>query len=342
VRVLASTSEGDTPTEAEPPMVNRATEQFVSTVPGQEEVISSEGEPLHGVIALLSFLGVLETGYLTILKLTQSAPALCSSLSTGSCESVLSSKYSELFNIPLPTFGMLTYGGICALAVLGAVAKKEEKKYDNSALLGAATIAATTSLYLMLTLATKLEGQSCLYCYTSAALSASIFLATLPGWKEKDWPSGMATSLAVSVALAFGWGDLSNISVYNAAPQPQVAQAAEAAKPEFYPYYEPQVDTESTPEWVALARHLKDTGAKMYGAFWCSHCLDQKLLFGAEAVKEMPYVECFPNGFERGNVQMADACTAANLQGFPTWEIDGKRLEGDLTFKQLAKASNFK
>ena len=61
----------------------------------------------------------------------------------------------------------------------------------------------------------------------------------------------------------------------------------------------PQVDTESTPEWVALAKHLKETGAKMYGAFWCSHCLDQKLLFGSEAVKEMPYIECFPDGFER-------------------------------------------
>eukprot|EP00959_Pyramimonas_sp_CCMP1952_P044883 937635-Pyramimonas_sp.AAC.2 len=60
-----------------------------------------------------------------------------------------------------------------------------------------------------------------------------------------------------------------------------------------------QVDTESTSEWVALAKHLKQTGAKMYGAFWCSHCLDQKLMFGAEGAKEMPYVECFPTGFDR-------------------------------------------
>ena len=31
-----------------------------------------------------------------------------------------------------------------------------------------------------------------------------------------------------------------------------------------------------------------------------SHCLDQKETFGAEAAKELPYVECFPGGFHTG------------------------------------------
>ena len=38
----------------------------------------------------------------------------------------------------------------------------------------------------------------------------------------------------------------------------------------------------------------------MYGAFWCSHCYEQKLTFGAEAMKEFPYVECYPDGWKRG------------------------------------------
>eukprot|EP00959_Pyramimonas_sp_CCMP1952_P060475 1263520-Pyramimonas_sp.AAC.1 len=100
----------------------RATQQFISTVP-EEPPATLGGEPLHGAIALLSFFGVVETGYLTVLKLTQSAPALCSS-GSGSCESVLSSKYSEIFNIPLPVLGMLAYGSIFALAALGAVASE--------------------------------------------------------------------------------------------------------------------------------------------------------------------------------------------------------------------------
>ena len=36
----------------------------------------------------------------------------------------------------------------------------------------------------------RLEGQSCAYCYTSAALSALILLSTVPGWKTKDIGSG--------------------------------------------------------------------------------------------------------------------------------------------------------
>lgn len=38
----------------------------------------------------------------------------------------------------------------------------------------------------------------------------------------------------------------------------------------------------------------------MYGAFWCSHCYDQKQMFGKEAMAEFPYVECYPEGWKRG------------------------------------------
>lgn len=44
---------------------------------------------------------------------------------------------------------------------------------------------------------------------------------------------------------------------------------------------------------------LSEAGAKMYGAFWCSHCYDQKMDFGREAMAEFPYVECFPQGWKK-------------------------------------------
>lgn len=40
--------------------------------------------------------------------------------------------------------------------------------------------------------------------------------------------------------------------------------------------YETEIAEESTPFAIALARHLYSIGAKMYGAFWCTHCNDQK------------------------------------------------------------------
>ena len=37
----------------------------------------------------------------------------------------------------------------------------------------------------------------------------------------------------------------------------------------------------------------------MYGAFiGARHCHDQKQLFGQEAVAEMPYIECAPDGLK--------------------------------------------
>lgn len=87
-----------------------------------------------------------------------------------------------------------------------------------------------------------------------------------------------------------------------------------------------QVTQPSTSGAVALAQHLSRVGARMYGAFWCSHCAEQKELFGAQAARVLPYEECFPTGYRKG-VTMADACAAQHLEGFPTWVFpDGTKV----------------
>ena len=35
----------------------------------------------------------------------------------------------------------------------------------------------------------------------------------------------------------------------------------------------------------------------MYSAFWCSHCRDQKSMFGKDA--PLPAFECFPDGWSK-------------------------------------------
>eukprot|EP00967_Tisochrysis_lutea_P063241 scaffold81493_cov15-Tisochrysis_lutea.AAC.1 len=64
----------------------------------------------------------------------------------------------------------------------------------------------------------------------------------------------------------------------------------------------PEVTTTSSEQGVSLSKRLRDAGARMYGAFWCSHCFDQKQEFGKEAMASFPYVECFPNGWRRVSV----------------------------------------
>lgn len=61
----------------------------------------------------------------------------------------------------------------------------------------------------------------------------------------------------------------------------------------------PAVTTQSSSRTEQLAKRLKDAGAKMYGAFWCSHCHEQKEAFGSQAMKDFPYVECYPDGFRK-------------------------------------------
>jgi len=88
---------------------------------------------------------------------------------------------------------------------------------------------------------------------------------------------------------------------------------------------------------MVLAQRLRDAGAKMYGAFWCSHCYEQKQEFGKGAMDVFPYVECFPEGWKQG-IEMDPACKEANLEGFPTWVIGSERLEGEQPLEVLQSA----
>ena len=82
----------------------------------------------------------------------------------------------------------------------------------------------------------------------------------------------------------------------------------------------------------AFAQCLTTKGAKMYGAFWCPHCAEQKELFGS-SFKYAPYIEC---GIQ-GSRALAQACQDAKIQKFPTWIYpDGTRTEGKRSLEFLS------
>lgn len=84
-----------------------------------------------------------------------------------------------------------------------------------------------------------------------------------------------------------------------------------------------------------FAQCLADKGVKMYGAWWCPHCKDQKALFGS-AFKKVDYVECSPNQTKT----MSQECKDAKIEGYPTWVLgDDSRLSGQQTFETLAEKS---
>ena len=85
-----------------------------------------------------------------------------------------------------------------------------------------------------------------------------------------------------------------------------------------------------------LAEHLSETGAKMYGAYWCPHCAVQKDYFG-EAASRLPYVECDPEGFGA----QVELCDLARVEAYPTWVIEEGRYLGAQPLGELATLSGF-
>lgn len=90
-------------------------------------------------------------------------------------------------------------------------------------------------------------------------------------------------------------------------------------------------------ELDSFARCLKDSGAKLYGATWCSHCQNQKQIFG-KSLKLVPYVECaMPSG------GTSPICKNAGVESYPTWIFGGgARESGVVSISDLAKKTGCK
>jgi glutaredoxin len=81
-----------------------------------------------------------------------------------------------------------------------------------------------------------------------------------------------------------------------------------------------------------FAKCLTEKGAVMYGASWCSHCHEQKALFGT-SVQYIDFVDC---------EKSPDLCSLAGITGFPTWIINGEKHMGTKPLDILAVYSGCK
>ncbi|MBI5391191.1 hypothetical protein HZB02_06905 [Candidatus Woesearchaeota archaeon] len=86
---------------------------------------------------------------------------------------------------------------------------------------------------------------------------------------------------------------------------------------------------------ASFAQCLTEKGVKMYGAFWCPHCQNEKKKFGS-TWEYIYYVECsLPSGSGQ-----TEACKTAGVQAYPTWEFgDGSRIQGEVSFETLSAKS---
>jgi hypothetical protein len=93
----------------------------------------------------------------------------------------------------------------------------------------------------------------------------------------------------------------------------------------------------SSEQAIALANHLSSIGARFYGSWSCPACFRQMNLFGQQAGRSVPYVECRQP--KKLPLEAAD-CDAAGIRAYPTWVMpDGRRREGLQSLDALSKWS---
>lgn len=306
--------------------------------------IHRAARPLIGAIAGL---GILNTGYITFNKLS-SATVACP---TSGCERVLESPYAVLFGLPLSLYGLLAYIGMAVLALAPLLVNPEEKKslrtnLENQTwllLFAGATAMLLFSGYLMYIMFSKFVSQFgvngiCYFCLASATFATLMFVLTLIGrdWNDRGQLFFLGTIIAMITLIgSIAWGASIGRGPIDAAT---ITDAAGN------PYF--VVNNTSGQAEIGLAKHLKQTGATMYGAYWCPHCCEQKQFFGKEALADFPYVECAEGGkeaqIETCQKVLGEAENQLNQKpGYPTWQINGKFYSGRQTPQQLASASGY-
>lgn len=338
-----------------------ATEALVSPVrPSVSTKLRSTTDPLSSsdskdvegwestrkVVGCLATCGVVETTYLTSQKVLGGL-AMCSS---ADCSSVLTGPYSSIGGVPVSFLGLVSYLAVLGLCVAPSFFPRWERRARLPLVFTTAAMAGF-SAWLVALLVLKLQA-FCAFCFASAAVSWSNFALTAQQQRrDSAIESGNGAAVAGIFASTFaalvtfylvetgvaldeartlmaGGGGTSSVVVAN-------NNAKDSGPLVFDP---PTVDTPSSPEAIALAKHLKAKGAKMYGAYWCSHCFDQKRAFGSVAVADIDYIECAEDG---ANSKRGD-CQARGINGYPTWEIDGKLYPGEKSLNELATISGFK
>lgn len=281
------------------------------------------------VIAVLATIGVIDTGSITL-----KAWGLLSSLSCSSedffgcngCERVLSSAWGSLFGQPLSLFGFLAYSAVLLLALMPLVVRGEARiTLGQRSWWGLLVLSTGMAVFSAVLIGVMVFGvqDCCPFCILSALLSLGLFVLSLIGGEWQD--RGQVLFRGVIVALVVGLVSLGWAAAVNR-PATDLGRGVP-----------PAVTSASTPESIALAEHLTSTGAVMYSAYWCPHCHDQKELFGQEAAAKLTVVECAPDG--RGSQKAL--CDTKKIEGFPTWEINGKLDSGVKPLAKLAELSGF-
>lgn len=298
---------------------------------------------LRRVMGGIASLGVLETSFLTYNKLFTDGSKLPFCTTEGaSCSDVLNGPYAYVpfTEIPLSALGLMAYLTVLGLAVFPLITSSDDNTVQDDStnrilLMGATTAMGTFSIFL-LTLLFGVLHQDCPYCELSATFSIVLALLALIGGCLPEENQEMAKKGAQMTASGFLTSTVFALALFVFADDPVIASgdfgsstsivASSATK-----NAPPPIESPSSDRAMSLAKDLQALDAKMFGAFWCSHCYDQKETLGKQAFSKIPYIECSKDGLN----SQASLCKSKEVPGYPTWEINGKLYPGEQSIEEL-------
>jgi hypothetical protein len=91
-------------------------------------------------------------------------------------------------------------------------------------------------------------------------------------------------------------------------------------------------------KYDSFAQCLTAKQTKMYGLYWCPHCIEEKEKFG-DSFHFVNYEECAI----KGSQELAPACKVAGVKLFPSWQFAGEQpKEGVLSLEALSDKTGCK
>ena len=286
------------------------------------------------IIAILSTIGLVDTGSITLNKWGLLTSLSCPGIQNG-CETVLNSPWGTLFennqiNIPLSFAGVITYLSILVITIilsLNLISPKEKLNKFLWWLIFLISCASSTFSFLLINIMFFKIQAYCFFCILSAILSFSIFIISMIGAKFESREPMIFRGFIVALSVLLGgliWS--TNVDPSNAIDLPSPTENVS-----------PIITTSSSPQNIKFAKFLREKNIVMYSAYWCPHCHDQKQLFGKEAVKELKVVECAKDGKDN-NYKL---CQTKGIEGFPSWEINGEIYSGTRDLNDLAIMTSY-
>ncbi len=286
-------------------------------------------------IGILATIGVIDTGSITIQRWGWISSISCPGGSQG-CDRVLNSAWGTVFElngqpIPLSLLGFFSYSAILIISIIPFLPLLSKSSIDLSrkawwGLFILSNCMTIFSFVLMGIMIFKIQA-ICLFCIISALLSTSILTLTIAGggWEERrDLIFRGIVISTIIFLMSLIWSSYVD-------PEKKVTLGRSEGSAAI-------VSSKSNTSAILLAEHLNKIGAVKYSAYWCSHCKDQRELFGKEATSRLNIIECA----EDGKNSQSDICKAKGINGFPTWEINGRIESGVRSLKELAEWSNYR